>query len=236
MELPTGLQTGLRLEAIVPWGRSRSEYMQMFDLTEADLQKQILDCGGGPASFNAEMTQLKHSVVSCDPIYQFSTEQIQQRIDQTYEVVLAKVEATRDNFVWTTFRSPEEMGRSRMISMQQFLKDFSIGLKQGRYQQHELPTLPFENNQFDLALCSHLLFLYSDQLSLEFHLASILEMCRVSSEVRIFPLLLNMTGEMSPFVDPIVQAFKQQDYSVTVQQVAYEFQRGGNQMLQIRTR
>ncbi|MBD1841985.1 SAM-dependent methyltransferase [Cyanobacteria bacterium FACHB-63] len=226
---------GLRLEQIVPWGRSRSEYIRMFDLTEADLQGKILDCGSGPASFNAEMTALGYSIISCDPIYQFSAEQIQQRIDETYETILDKVEATRENFIWTTFRSPQEMAQSRMASMQRFLADFPAGLQQGRYQFYELPNLPFENNQFDLALCSHLLFLYSDQLNLEFHLASILEMCRVSPEVRIFPLLLNMTGETSPFLEPVMQTLKEQGYTVLLRQVPYEFQRGGNQMLQIKT-
>lgn len=226
---------GLRLEQIVPWGRSLAEYIQMFDLSETDLQSNILDCGGGPASFNAELTQQGHSVISCDPIYQFSVAEIQQRIDETYDVVLSKVEATRDNFIWKTFRSPKEMGQSRMNSMQNFLQDFPIGFQQGRYQTCELPNLPFASKQFNLALCSHLLFLYSDQLSLEFHLASILEMCRLSADVRVFPLLLNMTGEMSPFVDPIIQALQAQGYSATIQQVLYEFQRGGNQMLRVRT-
>ncbi|MBD1825586.1 SAM-dependent methyltransferase [Cyanobacteria bacterium FACHB-DQ100] len=226
---------GLRLEQIVPWGRSRSEYIQMFDLTEADLQDKILDCGSGPASFNAEMTALGYSVTSCDPIYQFSAEQIQQRIDETYETILGKVQATREKFIWTTFRSPQEMVQTRMTSMRHFLADFPLGLQQERYQTHELPNLPFENNQFNLALCSHLLFLYSDQLNLEFHLASILEMCRVSPEVRVFPLLLNMTGETSPFLEPVMQALKEQGYTVNLRQVPYEFQRGGNQMLQIKT-
>lgn len=226
---------GLRLEQIVPWGRSLTEYIQMFKLSETKLEGRILDCGSGPASFNAEMTQQGHSVVSCDPIYQFSAADIQQRIDETYDVVLSKVEATRDNFIWKTFRSPKDMAQSRMNSMQIFLQDFPLGLQQGRYQTCELPTLPFASKQFDLALCSHLLFLYSDQLSLDFHLASILEMCRLSADVRIFPLVLNMTGEMSPFVDPILQALQDQGYSATIQQVAYEFQRGGNQMLQVKT-
>lgn len=225
---------GLRLDQIVPWGRSLSEYIQMFDLTESDLQSKILDCGSGPASFNVEMTQLGQSVTSCDPIYQFSTEQIQQRINQTYDVILTKVEATQDNFVWTNFRSPEEMGQSRMNSMQKFLADFDLGLQQKRYLNVELPKLPFADREFDLALCSHLLFLYSDQLSLEFHLSSIVEMCRVAPEVRIFPLLLNMTGEPSPFIEPVMDSLKERGYQVNLRQVPYEFQRGGNQMLQVK--
>lgn len=224
---------GLRLEQIVPWGRSLNEYIQMFDLTDEELQGKILDCGGGPASFNAEMTRKGFNVISCDPIYQFSAPEISQRIDQTYTIILEKLEAVREKFVWTTFRSPEHMGETRMASMRQFLDDFPQGLQQGRYRVEALPTLPFESGQFDLALCSHLLFLYSDQLSLQFHLAAILEMCRVATEVRIFPLLLNMTCEVSPFVEPIIEALRDRGYSVKTKTVSYEFQRGGNEFLQV---
>lgn len=224
---------GLRLEQIVPWGRSLNEYIQMFDLTETERQGKILDCGGGPASFNAEMTRQGYEVISCDPIYQFSADEIKRRIDETYPIVLEKVETVPEKFVWTTFRSPEHMAQTRMASMRRFLDDFSLGLQQGRYRNESLPMLPFESNQFDLALCSHLLFLYSDQLPFEFHLASILEMCRVAPEVRIFPLLINVTGEVSPFVEPIMQALSDRGYSVTIKPVAYEFQKGGNELLQV---
>ena len=223
----------MRLEQVVPWGRSLSEYSQMFDLTDADLQSKILDCGGGPASFNAEMTQKNHSVVSCDPLYQFSVDEISQRIDQTYPIVIQTTEANRDNFIWTTIPSPEKLGQIRMTSMQCFLADFSLGLQQGRYYSASLPTLPYHSQQFDLALCSHLLFLYSDQLSLAFHLASIVEMCRVASVVKIFPLLVNMTGEPSPFLEPVIEELTAQGYSTQIKQVPYEFQKGGNQLLQV---
>ena len=46
----------MKLEQVVPWGRSLAEYRAMFALSEADLQRRILGCGDGPASFNAEMT------------------------------------------------------------------------------------------------------------------------------------------------------------------------------------
>ena len=45
-----------KLDKVVPWGRSFADYRDMFDLSDRDLGLKILDCGGGPASFNAEMT------------------------------------------------------------------------------------------------------------------------------------------------------------------------------------
>ncbi len=226
----------MRLEQVVPWGRSLEEYCRMFDLTETELQSKILDCGGGPASFNAEMTQQDKLVVSCDPLYQFSVDEISRRIDETYPIVLRGTEVNRDRFVWKTISSPEKLGEIRMAAMQQFLADFPLGLQQKRYQNESLPNLPFDSQQFDLALCSHFLFLYSDQLSFEFHLASIVEMCRVAAIVRVFPLLVNMTGEPSPFLEPVMQELTAKGYSVQIKQVPYEFQKGGNQLLQVRAK
>jgi hypothetical protein len=61
------------LDRVVPWGRSFDEYRRMFALTDADLTSSIVGCADGPASFNAEATARGHSVISCDPIYRFST-------------------------------------------------------------------------------------------------------------------------------------------------------------------
>ncbi|MEC4814585.1 MAG: SAM-dependent methyltransferase [Scytonema sp. PMC 1069.18] len=224
---------GLRLDEVVPWGRSLQEYIQIFDLSTDDLQRKILDCAGGPASFNTEMTQLGHSVVSCDPIYQFSADEIAQRIEETYHVMLQKVKITQQNFVWTIYQSPKHLGQVRIAAMSQFLEDFPQGLLEGRYKVAELPSLSFKTQQFDLALCSHLLFTYSDQLSLEFHLSAILEMCRVATEGRIFPLLMNITGEPSPFLQPVMKELEERGYSAEVRQVPYEFQKGGNQLLRV---
>jgi len=72
-----------------------------------------------------------------------------------------------------------------MSSMTMFLEDFEKGVGEGRYQALELPSLPFEDSVFDLALCSHFLFTYSVNLDFGFHLAAILEALRVAKEVRI---------------------------------------------------
>jgi len=95
-----------------------------------------------------------------------------------------------------------------------------------------LPNLPFENKQFDLALSSHFLFLYTDNLSLEFHIEAIDEMLRVAREVRIFPLL-DLNGVRSLYVDEVINKYSEIGYSVNEVIVDYEFQKGGNTMLKI---
>jgi SAM-dependent methyltransferase len=120
-----------------------------------------------------------------------------------------------------------------MQAMDVFLEDFEAGKAAGRYVEAELPTLPFPDGAFDLAVCSHLLFLYTSQLGEAFHRAAIREMCRVAAEVRIFPLLA-LGGQRSPYVETGVAEFRGAGFAVTLERVSYEFQRGGNQMLRIR--
>ncbi|MBE9100710.1 SAM-dependent methyltransferase [Vacuolonema iberomarrocanum] len=223
---------GLQLKEIVPWGRSLAEYIQMFALSPADRQRRILDCGGGPASFNAEMTAQGHSIQSCDPLYQFSAEQITQRVTETRSLILEKVREYQQNYVWTVISDPETLGDMRLTAMRQFIDDFPQGLADGRYHVAQLPSLPYANQQFDLAVCGHLLFSYSDNLSLDLHQRSIQELCRVAREVRIFPVL-TLNGDRSPWLAPIISERQKAGYSADLVTVAYEFQKGGNQMLRI---
>jgi hypothetical protein len=99
----------------------------------------------------------------------------------------------------------------------------------------ELPTLPFEHDAFDLALCSHFLFLYSTQLGEAFHRAALRELCRVASEVRVFPLLA-LGGERSVFVDSCAEDLAKSGHRVTIETVPYEFQRGATEMMRVRSR
>jgi hypothetical protein len=222
-----------KLESVIPWGRSLEEYLRMFALTPDELPLKILDCAGGPASFNAEMTRQGYDVISCDPIYQFSADEIAQRIQEIYQTMIDGAKATRDYFVWQDIQSPEHLGQIRMAAMQQFLKDLPLGIQQGRYITAELPVLPFDTKQFDLAVCSHFLFTYSDLLSQDFHLGSIQELCRVAVEVRIFPLLNNFSREVSPLLPLVMKELVAQGYNLEIKQVPYEFQKGGNQLLRV---
>ena len=78
--------------------------------------------------------------------------------------------------MWRHVESPERLREIRLSAMHRFLEDLPVGLERGRYRTDALPHLRFAGGAFDLALCSHLLFLYSDALSLEFHLSAIEEM------------------------------------------------------------
>jgi ubiquinone/menaquinone biosynthesis C-methylase UbiE len=190
------------LNDVIPWGRNLDEYCAMFALGDAERRVSILGCGDGPSSFNAEGTAQGMRIVSVDPLYAFRTEEIRARIE----------EATP-----TTER---------------FLTDYDEGLNQGRYVTGSVSDLPFPDGSYDLALCSHFLFLYSEQHNLAFHLKAILELTRVAEEVRIFPLL-ELGGTESRHVAAAKMALQRSGLKVEKVRVDYEFQRGGNEMLKI---
>lgn len=224
---------GFTLDKVVPWGRSYDEYVSMFDLTEAELGLRILGCGDGPAAFNSVLSQRGGHIVSVDPVYAFDEGQIRVRIAETYETVMAQTRQNHSNFIWGVIPSVEQLGSLRMAAMETFLADFELGKLEGRYIDGELPSLPFASGQFDIALSSHFLFLYSAHFSAEFHLQAIQEMLRVSREVRVFPLL-TLDGSLSSHLSFVSGHLSCQGFNVQIKNVPYEFQRGGNQMLVIK--
>jgi SAM-dependent methyltransferase len=221
------------LKEIIPLGRTRREYELMFGLTDADKSLKILGCGDGPASFNAEWTARDGAVISLDPIYAFSGAEIKARFDAVLEDVMAKVDASSDRWVWSFHQNVAGLRANRVAAMERFLVDYEAGKRAGRYQVGELPTLPFPDRAFDLALCSHLLFLYSNLLSTEFHVASLVELCRVATEVRVFPLL-DLAGNLSAHLDAVRLALVSKGIETVLAPVDYEFQKGGHQMLRAR--
>jgi len=222
----------IEVNGIIPWGRTFDEYGLIFGLSPRDLSGRILGCGDGPASFNAEATGTGHAVTSCDPVYALSAAEIERRVRACYEDVLGQVRRGRDGFVWDYFRDPDDLGQRRLTALGRFLTDFEAGKAAGRYVAAALPELPFGAGEFDLALVSHLLFLYSDHLSLDFHLRSVDELLRVSKAVRIFPVTDLRRGR-SPHLDGVLSHLSDAGFSGELRRVAYEFQRGANQMLVI---
>ena len=207
---------------IVPWGRSFDEYLDMFNLSENDLARDIVGVGDGPASFNFWMPQRETPIVSVDPIYQYSEAELRQRIQETYEDVIAQARQNRDKFVWTKFSSVDELAEVRMQAMDEFCRDFERGKQQGRYIDASLPNLPFPDGHFDLVLSAHLLFFYSANRDLAFHLDAVRELLRIGAEVKIFPIV-DVNSNPSPFLSPVIDELEKDGIICTVERVPYPF-------------
>ena len=215
---------------IVPWGRSFDEYLRMFDLSEDDLARDIVGVGDGPASFNFWMHQRGTPIISVDPIYQYSEAELRQRIQETYNDIIAQARQNQDKFVWTKFSSVDELAKVRMRAMDEFCRDFESGKQQGRYIDASLPNLPFPDGHFDLVLSAHLLFFYSANRDLAFHLDAVRELLRIGTEVRIFPIV-DVNSNPSPFLSPVIDELKKENIACSVERVPYHFQKTGNKML-----
>jgi hypothetical protein len=220
------------LKNVVPWGRNLEEYTKIFKLTPTDVNNKIISFGDGPASFNFEMTQLNKIVVSLDPIYQFTKEELKERIEETKETVMYQMRLNQDNFIWENIKNVDELEKIRMKAMHYFVGDFELGRQEQRYIYHELPNrTKYKTLEFDLGLSSHFLILYS-QLGLDFHIQSITEMLRICKEVRIFPIL-NLNAIKSEVLEGIITYFCT-NFDVIIELSDYEFQKNGNEMLVIK--
>lgn len=220
-----------KLSGVVPWGRNFEEYRLMFRLTEDDLQKKIAGFGDGPACFNRELTERGGSVISFDPIYQFSKEDIEKRIGEVRVEVMEQMRQNRDNYIWTKIKSLDELENLRMSAMKRFSEDYDKGKAEGRYVYHELPDrLPFEDNYFDIGLSSHFLLMYT-ALGYDFHIKAMSEMLRVCREIRIFPIV-DLDANKTELIGSVIDHFRK-DYRVDIVNTDYEFQKGDNKLLTI---
>ena len=222
----------MELKSVVPWGRSLDEYQSMFALTPGDLKKTILGCGDGPASFNAEVTSLGGAVVSADPVYHFTADQLRSRISEVYDEIMPKMAASKSQYYWDSVPSVKALGQLRMAAMMRFLEDYEQGKREGRYVMASVPDLPFADQQFDLTLCSHFLFLYSAQVDQAQHLMALKELLRVAREVRVYPLV-TLQGEPSPYLAPVTDALTHAGFIVEQVPSEYRFQKGATHYLAI---
>lgn len=223
----------MKLDDVVPFGRSLDEYQKMFNLTQDELTLNILGVADGPASFNAELTENGGNVTSIDPVFEFNAKEIQKKYLSVADDIIEQVKSTPSDWVWSYHKSPDDLRDTRDKVTEKFVSDFDKNRDSTRYVIGGLPNLPFSDGEFDLALCSHFLFLYSNYFTYEFHLQSIREMLRVAREVRIFPLLTLMLDE-SPYVESLEKELTLGGYSVEISRAKYELQKGGNKMMVVR--
>ena len=77
----------------------------------------------------------------------------------------------QENFIWNYFKSIDELKRTRTRALNELILDMKQNPKV--YIPACVPSLPFEDEQFDLTLSANFLFLYSDNLDYNFHLQTI---------------------------------------------------------------
>lgn len=205
----------------------------MFKLKEKDLVgRRILDCPAGACSFTAISNQLGSEVTAADIAYYYSADELEDKGIQDIEHAMSELVKVQGNFVWDYFKSIEDLTQARSRALNDNIRDQRQTPE--RYVPVILPNLPFNDEDFDLTLSAHFLFMYSDRLDYDFHLKTINELMRVTrGELRIFPLV-DLSCKRYEHLDRLIDEMVQQGFAVEEMEVPYEFQKGANQMLSIR--
>jgi ubiquinone/menaquinone biosynthesis C-methylase UbiE len=166
-----------------------------------------------------------------DPIYDLPPRDVAARFESVSVRMLEGMRAAHERFRWEQYGSPEAVVDRRRAALDAFVADREAGARAGRYVAARIEALPFAAGSFDLVLSSHLLFLYSDEIDLETHVAALREMLRVGREVRVFPLV-DMHGKPSTHLPRVIERLRAAAVPEIVP-VPFEFQAGASRMLRL---
>jgi len=211
------------------WVHCLQDYVDMFALDEQDLKRKILDYPAKISCFNAEMhAKGCDNVVSADPKYDLSPLDMVKHVGYVIQDLSESLDCYVDHLQGEGEQEIENLLNVWNQYAQQFLADYSDGLHTRRYQMARMPSLPFEDSQFELALCPDILLTENGYSMVEV----VSEVCRVAKEVRIFPLL-DDSGEIAEELGPVMLALQQSNLGLEVKQVAYKLHKKNNAMLRI---
>lgn len=210
--------------------RAYEEYVAFFALDVDALRgRRVLDCCAGASSFVARACRAGVDAVGVDPAYASGGDELAEVGRRGLRDGNAIADSFPGRFTWEWYGSPEQREQMRARALAEFLID--LNEHPDRYVTASLPALPFEDDAFDLALCSHLLFTWADQLGRDWHLAALLELSRVASEVRIFPTVLQGAGDPVPFWGELMDELRRSGLRTERRRVPYQFQVGADTML-----
>ncbi|MBI2784884.1 MAG: hypothetical protein HYX60_00665 [Legionella longbeachae] len=220
------------MRKLVLWGHSVDEYREMFDLSQEDMNSQILEYGCGPNAVNAQQFEEAHQAVSCDPLFVLDKDTLSSKATMIFAEMAEEIRKEQDQFDFSLSGSLERLLEQRQNGMKKFFADYEKGKAEGRYYGATDYHLPYPDFSFDFALSSHYLFADLEDQSVVFHLNVIRELARVANEVRIFPLI-DKEGKSSEFLGPVLLQLQKDGYGVEVREVDYHLHKSENAMLRV---
>ncbi|WEG14509.1 SAM-dependent methyltransferase [Pullulanibacillus sp. KACC 23026] len=229
----TEQRTKLDLERIIFIGRTYEEYLDMFLLSGEELQgKRILDCPAGACSFTAVGNKSGLDITACDIAYYHSFEDLKNKGLQDINHAMENMEKAKSNYKWNYFNDIEDLRKHRLSALQDCANNMEKNSE--RYIPVTLPSLPFKDEEFDILLSAHFLFMYADRLNDQFHRETLNELLRVTKEeIRIFPLV-DLEGRRYEPLDKTISFLVGIGCTVEEVKVPYEFQTNANSMLKIK--
>ncbi len=207
-----------------PTGFSFEQYQQMFALDDAGLQGRILDLGGGFSTFNCQGRAAGYDIVSFDALYELSPAKINDRVD-AWCLDLVQQGLACDSELSQAYCA-DLAERSR-----QFSQDVQSDQAQGHYLSQWQDIDKLSDSSFSCVVAPYYFF-HSVAGSLDDHIDVINVLCRVATELRIFPLLAE-SGKAPEQLGPLMLALQQQNLALEVVTVDGEMPYGSGAMLRV---
>ncbi len=219
------------VEVIPGWVHGLDEYEQMFDLKPIDYEKTILDFPGSISSFNAEAYEKGSRIISGDAIYRLDIEDMRAYANNLFDMNAAYLKKHANKILKEGTQALDRIFAMWERNKLHFLQDYATGKRQERYESVLMPELPYANHQFQLALCSDYVFCRHAQNDCRPDQV-IFELCRVSEELRIFPLLTEK-GTISEWLGPVMLKLQKNNYGIEIREVSFKNLIGANAMLRV---
>jgi hypothetical protein len=213
------------------WLYSYEDYVQMFSLHEQDLAKRILNIPGGMSDFNAKASAAGADVVTVGGFYDLDLETMQQYTDDLMQHYIHNFNQATNLLVSAQQDFTTSILARWQLAQQNFMADIVDGLAEQRYLLGRFPQLPFADNEFELALCSDLVFDQEEATGCTY-IEIISELTRIATEVRIFPLN-NSEGVPSEELGPALLTLQQNNFGAEVKEIPFHQLQGSNAMLRI---
>lgn len=203
-----------KLRSVAFFGRTMAEYLQMLALDPDRLRGlSVLDVASGPGSFVAESLAAGIDVTGCDPLYDGDPETITSQGKADIDACREQIRRNPGSLVYEDI---EAFYREKYAALDRFSTDYRQRRSEGRYVAGALPSLPFSDRSFDIAVTANFLMVYAPlgdggmhdghEFGLNFHLRSVEELARVTrGELRI-PGMHTWTQppERHPYCQPMM--------------------------------
>ena len=219
----------MNLERVVLIGRRFWEYERFFGLADVAADWKIADIGGGVSSFCAEACESGLNVMAIDPIYGIDADKLETKCEDDLKDMIRKLSGIEHLYLWNEFKDKPALEDNRRDAYRRFIGHYRSAPE--RYIHGALPSIEANDQSCDLALVSHLLFLYDHILDEKFHRESVRELMRIARrEIRIFPIV-SLSGYRSPFVEAVIDEAGRGKAEIL--KTNYMFIRGGDEYLKI---
>ena len=215
--------------------RPLADYRDIFLLDDVDLlHGTVLDCASGASPFGAQVRALGGKATSVDPVYEAAPDELEGIVYGDLAQVARWTREHPEGFDWTVLGTPAMFERYFRLAAELFLHDYQQD--RSPYIAAYLPALPFPDDHFDLALCSHYLFSSADHLTFEENLAALRELGRVTAgEVRVYPLV-GLEGHRYPRLEEIRAVLRDEGVGTEIRPSRFRFVKGAEEMLVLRPR